>query len=162
MSSTTIWNVGWASFQSVRVQQRNRGGGREYLLAMERLQLPVRVSRRCCHGPEEFCRVTRGWCKRHIQYARFKCQHRTARNITITQFEHFIQYCANLALNQFNFQFNRRARREFLLVDHVEHLAGGFQPLNVGSGSRDTPGFVRAFGDDFGGTRHPRRLRPRR
>ena len=72
---------------------------------------------------KNFARVTRGWCKRHIQYARFKCQHRTARNITITQFEHFIQYCANLALNQFNFQFNRRARREFLLVDHVEHLA---------------------------------------
>ena len=67
--------------------------------------------------------VTGGGRERYIQYACFKGQHCTARNVAIAQFEDFLQHRADFALNQINFLLHGSALREFLVADHVEHLA---------------------------------------
>jgi len=52
---------------------------------------------------QNLARVTGGRSERYIQHASFKGQHRTARNVAVTQFEDFLHYRAYLALNQLHF-----------------------------------------------------------
>ncbi|VEB94065.1 Uncharacterised protein [Citrobacter koseri] len=94
---------------------------------------------------QDFACVTGGRGERYVQHAGFKSQHRAARHIAVTQLKDFFQHRTDFALNQFDFLFYGRARREFLVADHIEHLARGFKPLGVCGGRWDTEGFVRTL-----------------
>ncbi len=126
MSSTTIWNVGWRPSKR-GVQQRNRGGGREYLLAMERLGFQYAYRAGVVTDRKNFARV-------HAAGANGTSSTPASNASTVrAQYHHYpvrtlYSVLREPRLNQFNFQFNRRARREFLLVDMLSIWREAFSP----------------------------------
>ncbi len=72
-----------------------------------------------------------------------------------TQFEHFIQYCANLALNQFNFSSTAGHGGNFCSLTMLSIWRRLSAP-ECWQRQSGCPRLRATFGDDFGGTRHPR------